>query len=720
MKGNQLPSGLTQEQEKEQKLSSGMTDSINEILSSLILWSRRLTSSSAEPISSSLCQDQLMCHHHQKKVTKTKFKLIPEQSQQTMPFNFNDHSITSHPVDDQSVPLSLLSTVIRGKSMTTSNNLLEQNLIHLQEGFNRLIHLAPLYDFDDKSPGNGLRALMKLIYHFLKLWESKLLQDSPASGPQVKLMTDSLSYINAVLDIVLLIEDKRQEIGNFTDLLNLSSSLDKDINDRILSLNKRQASAFLSLGTFWLSKSMQFHNKVWTYATAWRSQPMIKSLLIISPGHVKEKFLDYSIEGNVHQLKKIWSSLDLPVARPLVSAFNTFKPNIVRYIHVPRQSNYIIKDSYTVSLDFTPRKKVESEKVSCLYLRNGSFNSSPPKDTLIIHLHGGGYVSAKPKSHELYLRKWASKLEGIPILSIDYSLSPESPFPVSLQEILDVYLFVTGMTAKTARLTEKTLSSEQGIHQEIISLIGFTPKNIVLMGDSAGSSLSISLMHIIQSFNQEITCIQSKVMNNNETLTDSFAVDLKKIPLPASLFLPYPYTNPSVMKFTPSRTLMAFDPLLSIGAMYSLSEAYHPKLEGQTMTTGRTDRKKEVSIHVTSQERNNNDNHQVHHTTTEMKKKEEKVKVTVASSTNNSKKNRLKEDAWYRKSKDHLERRLTDMEQMNLGPFFHPLKGRFDHPDFKEIPMFIQVGEFDPLLDESIFLAKKWTGKEVIIISLFQ
>jgi len=51
------------------------------------------------------------------------------------------------------------------------------------------------------------------------------------------------------------------------------------------------------------------------------------------------------------------------------------------------------------------------------------------------------------------LRHWAVALD-IPILSIDYSLAPEYPFPRQLQEILFVYAWiqrnpsVAGTTAK--------------------------------------------------------------------------------------------------------------------------------------------------------------------------------------------------------------------------------------------------------------------------------
>lgn len=61
-----------------------------------------------------------------------------------------------------------------------------------------------------------------------------------------------------------------------------------------------------------------------------------------------------------------------------------------------------------------------------------------PSETLIVHCHGGGFVAQSSKSHELYLRDWATSLET-PILSVDYSLAPEAPFPRALEEAFFAY-----------------------------------------------------------------------------------------------------------------------------------------------------------------------------------------------------------------------------------------------------------------------------------------
>ncbi|KAG8009932.1 Hormone-sensitive lipase, partial [Nibea albiflora] len=62
----------------------------------------------------------------------------------------------------------------------------------------------------------------------------------------------------------------------------------------------------------------------------------------------------------------------------------------------------------------------------------------PSSPCLLIHFHGGGFVAQTSKSHEPYLKSWSQDL-GVPILSVDYSLAPEAPFPRALEECFYAY-----------------------------------------------------------------------------------------------------------------------------------------------------------------------------------------------------------------------------------------------------------------------------------------
>lgn len=61
--------------------------------------------------------------------------------------------------------------------------------------------------------------------------------------------------------------------------------------------------------------------------------------------------------------------------------------------------------------------------------------------SIIFHLHGGGFVSQTSLSHSTYLKQWAKEV-GVPILSVDYSLAPEAPYPAAVEEVLYAYCWM--------------------------------------------------------------------------------------------------------------------------------------------------------------------------------------------------------------------------------------------------------------------------------------
>lgn len=145
-------------------------------------------------------------------------------------------------------------------------------------------------------------------------------------------------------------------------------------------------------------------------------------------------------------------------------------------------------------------------------------------DELIIHVHGGGFVAQTSRSHEMYLRSWAATL-GVSILSIDYSLAPEAPFPRALEEVLYAYAWAL---------------------KHASTLLGSTAKKVILAGDSAGANLCIGAT---------LKCLQ---------------LNIKK---PDGLFAAY---APVLVEFvpSPSRLLCLTDPLLPFGFMIRCLKAY--------------------------------------------------------------------------------------------------------------------------------------------------
>lgn len=96
---------------------------------------------------------------------------------------------------------------------------------------------------------------------------------------------------------------------------------------------------------------------------------------------------------------------------------------------------------------------------------------SPPAAGLILHIHGGGFISQSSLSHSVYTREWAAMLPDAVILSVDYSLAPEAQFPVALNEAVHAYGWALANGAA----------------------IGTTASSVVVAGDSAGGNLAVAL-----------------------------------------------------------------------------------------------------------------------------------------------------------------------------------------------------------------------------------
>lgn len=88
-----------------------------------------------------------------------------------------------------------------------------------------------------------------------------------------------------------------------------------------------------------------------------------------------------------------------------------------------------------------------------------------PSKNLLIYVHGGGWTQGNIDTHGYLCRKLA-KILNIDVVSVDYRLSPENPYPTPLDDVLSVY---------------KHYVKETGY------------KNIVIAGDSAGGNLCAAL-----------------------------------------------------------------------------------------------------------------------------------------------------------------------------------------------------------------------------------
>jgi len=87
----------------------------------------------------------------------------------------------------------------------------------------------------------------------------------------------------------------------------------------------------------------------------------------------------------------------------------------------------------------------------------------------MLYIHGGGWTLFSVDTHDRLMREYAARA-GIVVIGIDYSLSPESKFPMALEEIAGALDWM----------------------EEEAESLGIDPDRILVGGDSAGANLAVS------------------------------------------------------------------------------------------------------------------------------------------------------------------------------------------------------------------------------------
>lgn len=102
------------------------------------------------------------------------------------------------------------------------------------------------------------------------------------------------------------------------------------------------------------------------------------------------------------------------------------------------------------------------------------------EEKVILQLHGGGYVGAMRNAYRAFAGLYNEVSKGLSVLTIDYRVAPEHPFPAALEDAVAAYQWLL----------------EQGYFSE----------QIILAGDSAGGGLAMALCHYIKDHGMHMPC----------------------------------------------------------------------------------------------------------------------------------------------------------------------------------------------------------------------
>jgi acetyl esterase len=97
------------------------------------------------------------------------------------------------------------------------------------------------------------------------------------------------------------------------------------------------------------------------------------------------------------------------------------------------------------------------------------YPTARPGARLVLYFHGGGFVFGNLDSHDRNVRRLAAA-SGAVVVSVDYRLAPEFPFPAGMEDALFALRFIASASANFVR----------------------TPPQVFVAGDSAGATLAIA------------------------------------------------------------------------------------------------------------------------------------------------------------------------------------------------------------------------------------
>ncbi|XP_012135479.1 hormone-sensitive lipase isoform X2 [Megachile rotundata] len=427
------------------------------------------------------------------------------------------------------------------------------HLAQMQPLYKHISKIAPMYDFDVQTPANGYRSFLILI--------DKCIAHSRSICHQIYCQKDSMFFRKSYhMREIEACSQLLASLCTCLEHLQTLSSWSEKANDGNLSLfigDRHSPREILSKVDsinqycfYGRCLGFQFHESL---------KPIIKAIMVcmatfseafyangtllsrcansvkymLDPEARARRIVDISQHADISFCQAFWFLNENDITRRLPTI--TAPLAINQIISIPPEGLTITAlDGTTVQIP-VPNSHIGKKPIHVRLLsakrRLGMVGSGgvggelhKASDELIIHCHGGGFVAQTSLSHETYLRGWAINLD-IPILSIDYSLAPEAPFPRAFEEVLYAYAWALN-------------------HAN--TLLGSTAQKILLAGDSAGANLNLGIT---------LKCIQ---------------LNIRK---PDGIFMAY---TPVLVDFvlSPSRLLCLTDPLLPMGFLIRCLKAY--------------------------------------------------------------------------------------------------------------------------------------------------
>lgn len=485
---------------------------------------------------------------------------------------------TNRPFLDQ-VDSSFARLFIELEDNLLMDTSLASKCLSIYDGVLKISNFAHEYNFSGIN-ANGYWTFLKSCQKLADICADKLRHNYSIDEDTIQSMDDMTEGYLRILKHILAIRDMTKDDANCSLLKDDNcNKTNRTHNNNILTLSKRsQVKACKSLfvpqsvypidivsettasqvqltslmsnyGVFWLCKSLRYFFEVYMLAVAFFGTNFPISLKCLWSREYRIKaFIQWIQYPSLSYPFDIWDILDYKlVSKMIIPMLFVGRGVRANSVNIPRQCKYKFTDdgkdvarmnTYLTSISpvensnsiINNDKDVTQKYVKCRLIKGKSTANS---GKILFHCHGGGWLTHSPDSHENYLRQWASDMPDLTILSVAYSLKQHHP--IALQEVLDVYLWLTSGKP------------------EVIEMIGFEPSTVVLAGDSAGANLVVSLA-------MSLNHIRSKY-STNEIILPHGIVSIY------GAFLLTPAAGPS-------RAIGYLDPLLSPGVLLTCGGVY--------------------------------------------------------------------------------------------------------------------------------------------------
>ena len=106
----------------------------------------------------------------------------------------------------------------------------------------------------------------------------------------------------------------------------------------------------------------------------------------------------------------------------------------------------------------------------------GCFWAGPVRDSVILYLHGGGFIAGSVRTH-FALCEMISLVTGLGLLSLEYPLAPECCYPQTVDQI-----------------------------EEVLAVLQREYAKVVVAGDSAGACLALQLLLKLKQRRKSVPC----------------------------------------------------------------------------------------------------------------------------------------------------------------------------------------------------------------------